>query len=313
MKNFRRRIFKRIKNSNFKLKLKELILYFRFYTLKKGYCKPFIIYMADGRLDHGGLTDRLKGIVSIYAYCKQNNREFKIHFVSPYNILCYLQSNIYDHTINTEAISYDVWSAKPCYMMDLFDYDVFKRKLKANKQLHCYCNIDFTEQMNEDWRILFNELFRPIPRITQIVDKFKIKESSWNSVTFRFMNYLNDFQDRNTKILTSIEQSELIEICDDYIKNQIGKLLICSDSSFYKQHVKLKYPEHTFICTEKSAHIQSVNDSFELNLMAFVDFYMIANSDTIYSVGTKQMYKTAFPEYAAKVFNRPFQRITIVG
>ena len=41
---------------------------------------PSIVIMIDGRFIHGGLSDRLRGIVSIYGYCKQKNIPFYINY-----------------------------------------------------------------------------------------------------------------------------------------------------------------------------------------------------------------------------------------
>ena len=45
-----------------------------------------IVFMADGRKSHGGLADRLRGIVSTYEYCLNHRVEFRIKFKSPKKI-----------------------------------------------------------------------------------------------------------------------------------------------------------------------------------------------------------------------------------
>ena len=43
-------------------------------------CTKRCVFMIDGKTTHGGLSDRLRGLFSIYYYCKQNDIEFRIHF-----------------------------------------------------------------------------------------------------------------------------------------------------------------------------------------------------------------------------------------
>lgn len=54
------------------------------------------VYVADGRTAHGGLSDRLKGLISIYEYCKDRNIPLRINFYSPFNLDLFLVPNKYD-------------------------------------------------------------------------------------------------------------------------------------------------------------------------------------------------------------------------
>ena len=45
-----------------------------------------VIYMVDGRMHHGGIGDRLRGIISTYDVCKKLNISFKINFISPFSL-----------------------------------------------------------------------------------------------------------------------------------------------------------------------------------------------------------------------------------
>ena len=45
-----------------------------------------VIYMVNGWSWAGGLADRLKGMVSLYMWCKDNGKSFKIHFTDPFQI-----------------------------------------------------------------------------------------------------------------------------------------------------------------------------------------------------------------------------------
>ena len=65
-----------------------------------------VICMFDGRTDHYGMTDRLRGIVSAYAVSKEMGYDFRIYFITPFQLEDYLQPNLFDWTIRPEDISY---------------------------------------------------------------------------------------------------------------------------------------------------------------------------------------------------------------
>ena len=66
-----------------------------------------VICMLDGRALHGGLSDRLMGIISTYKVCKLLNLDFRIHFVKPFFLNDYLVPNKIDWKISYEEISYN--------------------------------------------------------------------------------------------------------------------------------------------------------------------------------------------------------------
>lgn len=71
----------------------------KFYRGKKchsEYKEKTVVYMADGKLRHEGLSDILKGIVYTYYACLEKSYSFKIYFVHPFNIENFLEPNIYD-------------------------------------------------------------------------------------------------------------------------------------------------------------------------------------------------------------------------
>lgn len=51
------------------------------------------------------------------------------------------------------------------------------------------------------------------------------------------------------------------------------------------------------------------NDQKHVQLKSFLDFFMISESKAVYSVVINEMYKSEFPEYAAKINNIPFKRL----
>ena len=162
-----------------------------------------IIYMADGKLRHGGLADRLRGIITLYDYCKKHNIEFKIHFVSPFQLKDFLEPSGYDWTINPDDITYDSNYSHPV-LLDTYAWDpkmeklyerIFaKIKLKQHyRQLHVYTNYLYAENKFGE---LFNELFTPSKTLQSYLDnEYNKIQGEYISVSTRFLNILGDFNE----------------------------------------------------------------------------------------------------------------------
>ena len=60
------------------------------------------IFIVDGRLNHGGLSDRFNGIISTYAICKVYNLPFRIKWEYPFILQDYLVPNKYDWVIKKD-------------------------------------------------------------------------------------------------------------------------------------------------------------------------------------------------------------------
>lgn len=78
-----------------KHRFKELFLAtkidFKSDSLSKPQTKePLYIAMVDGEAYHGGMCDRFKGIITLYAYCKYQNLPFRIRYTYPFRLEDYL-------------------------------------------------------------------------------------------------------------------------------------------------------------------------------------------------------------------------------
>lgn len=134
--------------------------------------RPSAIFMIDGRSIHGGLTDRLRGICSVYTYCKLKGIPFHLNAVFPFKLEDYLVPNKYDWRILEEEISYDPRKSTPVLVND-YQFDTrlhrfyLNKRLREKMQMHIYGNTPFLDShFNES----FNELFRPSPRLQADLD-----------------------------------------------------------------------------------------------------------------------------------------------
>lgn len=91
---------------------KEIVLTYKIALKSKTVCKlttknPAYIAMVDGTAIHGGMCDRFKGIITLYAYCKYRGLPFRIKYTHPFRLEDYLSPAVYDWTLkkmNTQTI-----------------------------------------------------------------------------------------------------------------------------------------------------------------------------------------------------------------
>ena len=283
-----------------------------------------VVCLYDGKIKNGGLADRLRGIVSVYKICKERNYDFKIIFNRPFELTNYLVPNKVDWEIQKSELNYNTEITDICYIdtktgneyeakkQEQWFRQEFKRKYQ---EYHVRTNAIFS--YNGDYSTLFNELFKPSPRLESSIEREKnILGTSYISTSFRFMNLLNDFNETcvlHSK-MTQEEQSKLIsknigqlQLLHDKHPNK--RILVNSDSiTFLQTAAKLDY---VYVIPGNVTHIdgKNSNDEYELYEKTFLDFFMIANAERIYLLRTGEMYNSGYPFAASKVYNKPFERI----
>lgn len=280
-----------------------------------------IIYMADGRMPLGGLSDRLRGMVSLYNYCKLHNIPYAINFISPFSLTDYLEPNEYDWLISPEHISYVKGVSKPIYIRpysikDDIDTSSYVQKrlacLGRFQQLHVYSNITMQKEL---FSTSFKELFKPSDDLQKEIDKNKVRIGErYISISFRFMALLGDFKDLDSKPLPEDEKKALIDKCISTIERikienkGINKVLVTSDSAFFIATVT-KQLDYVVVMSGEIAHMDHANGG-KAHLRTFVDMMMIAGAEKAYVYATGPMYRnSSFAETAALIGGVDFNKI----
>lgn len=292
--------------------------------------KPLYIAMVDGETFHGGMCDRFKGIISLYAYCKYRGLPFRIKYTYPFHLEDYLSPSTYDWTIKKGEYTDNPFYSRILYMRGEHLASRLLH-LKTRKQIHFYTNRDCLTHINRayategnspfEWGELYRELFKPGQVLQERLEVIK-KELGENyyAAVFRFQNLLGDFQEYHYKSMEDQDEKEqLIGKCLQALKtlqaahgNQA--LLVTSDSvTFLKRAVQL---EGVHIISGTLVHIDGqknsvLENSYEVYLKSFLDFYALSGARKIYRVGTSYMYPSEFPVYAAKIHNVPFESMII--
>ena len=285
------------------------------------------VFMVDGKVGHGGMFDRLKGAISIYAVSKVQQKDFRIFFDYPFELQKYLEPNEYNWIVDKDDVVYSYPQSRPLFLYGecYYPFRLFKNR---NCEAHFYYGYNSLEIINErygtnyDWGTLYRELFKPTPYLQQYIDHYK-KEVGKNYIVIhtRFLNLLGDKVETNINPeLPQHERQVLMKrICraiEELIKkNQNNqeqlRIMLASDSMTFIEYMKTMMPE-IYVVPGVVRHIDTAgitNDSE--NIKMFLDYYLISGANKVYNIVAKGMWPSAFPEYAAKIGGIEFERIRI--
>ena len=285
--------------------------------------RPMIISIIDGKIHQGGLADRIKQILSIYAFCRVNSYKFGLISNFPYDLSNYLKPN-YDWRVTEENFSRNIFWAHPiftgnCALDKLKALLILKRRQNHVYALSSVSMFMLIKETGFDVGKLFDELFIPIPEISTFINKYRLQYKSWESLHFRFQNLLGDFNEplkyQYKKVkLTDIEKEQHLMKCYQYVIDESFKithyLLVCSDSISFLKKVST-IPKVLVIPGEITHTDFTSSGDFKLHLKSFLDFFMISESESVRSVHTSVMYPSGFPSLAAAIRGVKFERVLL--
>ena len=271
-----------------------------------------VVFMAFNESTFsGGLSDRLRGIVSVYAECKRQGRPFRIVF-EPLHLEDYLAPNEYDWRIGEDEIDWDLAKSYPCVLLtyhndphNRWQHFVQSTVLRSYFRKHCLQLHVFTNMIpsDEEYRTLFHELFKPADDLQQLIGYHLEKlggKRNYISCTFRFRQLLGDFKEGGDT-LPAEQREAYIERCIEAVKElhkQYGdkNILVTADSSTFLSELKEKSLPYVYIMPGKVVHIGFTYDAnHSTYLKSFLDMYMISFADTVFLVRDKLMYHSGFP------------------
>ncbi len=301
----------------------ELRLLQRYYSLSEPLKTPLktgVVMKVDGRTMHGGLSDRLRGICSVYHWCKLHHVPFYIHFTYPFRLQDYLAPAQTDWLLADDELSHNPTQAEPVMLMlhlvpsklhKLFLNHIEQKARK--KQLHVYSN---TVMFDSHYSQTSHELFRPVPALEAAVRQQKeLIGKPFTAMVLRFQQLLGDFKEGDYAVLPAEEREALIEQClakiDELHRTHHADrpVLITSDSTTFLEAATKRLP-YVRIISGKVVHMDYTLDaSFEVYLKSFVDMYTLAEAEKIYLLRTGQMYRSGFAPRAAAINNTPYEYV----
>lgn len=299
-----------------KLKIAERL---NFLTIENGIkFTPTIVSIHDGTVHTGGLTDRLKGLCSLYIFAKKYKLDFKIHFVSPFILQKYLLPNNHDWNIEEHEISYDLDNVALYTYENEKDAAEFLSHHTKKQQFHVGCN---SMECADTYSQIFHQLFVPTPYLKNYVDSHLIQlggAKNYVTISFRFQNLLGEFEEANSRALSKENQEKLINNCIRAVHNirqnhlDCYKILITSDSNKFRKIISESYSYvHTFVIPDEEGHMDYAAAGKGKELTAFLDMFLIAESKKSYQIRSKEMYNSDFPMMAAKINNVSYEVVLI--
>lgn len=290
-------------------------------TMGKKKEKPQIIICFDGFSQHGGLVDRMKGVLSYYEVAKALGYDFKIYHTSPYPLTAFLAPNQWNWVATEEDMQWNPTKTKFMYTMLEVNMNPLETIKKSDAEtFFVYNNMDYFDklfpQLSEEerkarWSESFKELFKPSDYLQKAIDDLHLPK---NKIAFhtRFTSVLGDFVDTVTQVYSEEKQQKLLQQLKDAISKIAAQypekeVFVFSDSIKYLTFIK----NHTDfnVLEGEPLHPDNKNDNFdyELHLKTFLDFFAIALCDEIILVRTNYIYNSAYPRYASYLYNKNFR------
>jgi len=267
--------------------------------------KPTIQYMADGLVYHGGLVDRLKGIITCYELSKRFNVEFKLLHNSPINLHEYLLPNQVNWVVQHNNKNFLTHRIK--YFISDTNTQKFIDSCNNNKYNLIYTNIElmpylYGKRSDEEWRNNFWELFKISNKLIAKYEKVINRKKPYITIHLRFGSLNGDYIESFNKIWNQNEKNNfhilLMNRIDEIYKTYSMSLFIATDSMEFRDKVLDKY-DYTF-----SSDV--IPDSFNLE-NSLLDFYIISKSEKVIQLKIDQMYIGGFSKYASILYDIEYQ------
>ena len=316
MKNIKRTLGRILK------KIKIYTHYFKKITFKSSSKTKKIIICFDGLFPHGGLVDRLKGIISFYEISKQLKYEFYIIFEHPFDLTLFLEPNEVDWKLDRNELAWNPLNTKFIYLMNNFDISPLNLIETSNAtNFIVYANIDYlnkihpeieTPQLERIWRVRYNELFKRSKFLNDRLNQ--VEKQEYITIHARFTSLMGDFVDTTDKLISDDKKQQLLRHLNDIVKriveNSKHKCYVFSDSIRFLNFIKENAPVN--ILKGVPFHMDDFKDetTIEKHLKTMIDFYMMVNSESVYFMKVDPMYHSSFSKYAAIIGDKPFTTLT---
>lgn len=281
---------------------------------KEGNTGDIVICPFDGRIYHGGTTDRIRGLLSTFAETEKRGIPFRISWTSPFNLEDYLQPADYDWRIRPEEISDSQSDAMPVIIQDRSNPESAAMLAAAldgiHGQLHVYSNADC---YIGSYSRLYRRLFRPSPRLARSVLNHKrvLGDRYW-AFHFRFLTLLGDFKDWSDRILPEHEAISLMERNRDEMLRLMRvipegyRVFVTSDSRRFLDFVSGADPR-IYVTPGEIRNIDlSEDDNDDIWLKAFTDQQLLMDAARVHRMVTGDMYVSGYSRFAAEVGGTEF-------
>lgn len=298
---------------------KRMLLRLSKYHIKKpNQKKPGIYFILDEKhfQKHPGLMDRMKAIVGVYYIAQRNDMNFYLLHTAAFDLRRYLIPNEVQWACEKADISDSYFDT--C----VFQYDPYLEVpefLDKEKQYHCFeyigrniLELNSVFEWEKTWKECYDKLFKPSDFLKKMISENRPVEH-FVGVHIRFVNALEKVEVANVNsTLNAQEKKQLISACVGAIleiqEKEKKPVVVFSDSKYFLQYIE--QIGVLTLGTKNIAHISftSSQDGFD---RTFLDAYMLADADCIYTIQGKVLYASAFSKYAAIIGGKPYKVFNI--
>jgi hypothetical protein len=283
-----------------------------------------IILILDEKFQHGGLVDKMKGIVSGYYLSIISKNNFSIYFSNTQNPLLTILSKSINIITEHDKLSFSKFNASPIlwynYVPKSKKYILWRLKYKM--QVHLYCNVNILpvfsnniSEMAELWSKNFNEIFTF--DINSLIN-YDFNKYQIIGVHLRFMDTFGDFKDLKASSYTQDYRLSCINWCIDTLLKLFSdfpnyKFLIVSDSKYFLDCCKdlpviSSQKERFIIDSDLIGHIHLINE-FEIFKKAVSDFVSLSLCNKVFQIRYGFMHNSDFSRYASYINLSDFELI----
>lgn len=281
-----------------------------------------IIFCVDGRHKHGGLCDRLWGLISTYDCASSAGIPFRVKWITPFDLETFLEPAEYDWRIEPSQISASTKEVSIVCVSNCHNQKNQQRLLERmlhrdSLQVHVYTNAHAAQcRFSEN----FHKLFKPSAILAEAIERErKAIGGSYVSLSFRFQDALGDFRDDDSPDLDDKYRSRLLKDSLALIERvrkenpDVDKILVTSDSKTMVD-VASALP-YVYVIPGNIEHMGFTGTDSDINshLKTFLDFFMIAGARKVYFARHPILYWSTFASTAALVGRRPYEEINIIN
>ncbi len=283
---------------------------------------PGVVMMVDGHAMHGGMSDRLRGMASVYGYCREHGIPFHIHHVAPFRLEDYLEPAQVNWLARDGEVTYCRAEARPVMLMlhlipsklhRAYLNWLFRHEDWKHRQYHVYSN---TLLYDRDYAANFHALFRPVARLERAVgDECERIGGRYVAMVLRFQQLLGDFVEGDYETLPMDERKSLVEKClaqIDTLHSRHGedaRVLVTSDSTTFLAAAQARFP-YVHVIAGKVVHMDyTSNADYQTYMKSFLDMLVLSRASKIYLLRTGKMYKSGFAYRAAAINSVPYEYV----
>lgn len=272
-----------------------------------------VVYLCDGRTLAGGLADRFKGILSLYALCEEAGYDFCICYTSPFVLEDWLSPADYDWRIAPADLSRDA-AMVVLENTDDADYQTVRqaawlrrRLAEGPAEMHVITNSNHAYTL--DYGALFARLFRPAPLLADALRReTAAMQGRYVSVSARFLSLLGDFRETGANgALPPAEAQALLDRCLAGVERIAAahpdhRILVGSDSRRFVEAAAKRVPQ-VYAVEGAIAHtdLMAAHNADAAHLKLFLDFLLISRASHIYLLHAPRLRLSGFPYAASRI------------